>query len=97
MCILRLNRPDLARVRPELEQREVPLLLLADDDAAANRKMLEARRLVCPVLLYGDAKVPTPLAGLGTPSAYLLDGEGRVEKPSRSGCEKGSDTRAGDS
>jgi peroxiredoxin len=83
-----LIAPDLARVQPQLERGGVQLLLLAYGDAGANRKMLEAHRLVCPVLLYGDRKVPAPLANLGTPSAYLLDREGRVEKPLAIGSEK---------
>lgn len=79
---------DLARAQPELERRGVELLLLAYGDPASNRKMLEQHRLVCPILLYGDAKTPEPLANLGTPSAYLLDREGRVEMPLAVGSEK---------
>lgn len=82
-----LIAPDLARLQPELERRGVQLLLLAHGDAAVNRKLLEAHRLVCPLLLYGDAKLPEPLVNLGTPSAYLLDREGRVEKPLAVGSE----------
>lgn len=83
-----LIAPDLARVQPELERRGIQLLLLAYGDPAVNCKMLEQHRLVCPVLLYGDARVPAPLANLGTPSAYLLDREGRVEKPLAVGSEQ---------
>jgi peroxiredoxin len=83
-----LIAPDLARVQSELERQGVQLLLLAYGDADANRKMLEEHGLACPVLLYGDAKVPAPLENLGTPSAYLLDREGRVEKPLAVGSEK---------
>jgi peroxiredoxin len=71
---------DLARLQPQLEKRGVQLLLLAHEDAEANRKLAKEHGLNCPILLCKGSKVPEPLANLGTPSAYLLDVEGRVAK-----------------
>jgi peroxiredoxin len=76
-----LIAPDLARLQPDFAKHGVQLLLLAHGEAAANRKLAEEHGLKCPILLYKDAKVSEPLANLGTPSAYLLDAEGRVAKP----------------
>jgi peroxiredoxin len=79
---------DLAKLQPDFEKRNVQLLLLAHGDAEANRKLAEEHGLKCPILLYKDAKVPEPLANLGTPSAYLLDAEGRAGKPLAVGSEQ---------
>jgi peroxiredoxin len=81
-----LIAPELTRFQADFEKHGVQLLILAHGDAAANRKLAEEHGLKCPVLLYQgpddpEAKVPAPLASLGTPSAYLLDAEGRVAKP----------------
>jgi peroxiredoxin len=81
-----LIAPDLARLQPDFEKRGVQLLILAHGDAAANRKLAEEHGLECPVLLYqpsadSPSTVPAPLASLGTPSAYLLDAEGRIARP----------------
>jgi peroxiredoxin len=83
-----LIAPDLARLRPHFERRGVQLLLLAYGDAEANRNLDEEHGLKCPILLYKNAKIPQPLENLGTPSAYLLDAEGRVAKPLAVGSEK---------
>jgi peroxiredoxin len=52
--------------------------LLAYEDAGANRKLATEHGLKCPILLYSDNPLPEPFANQGTPSAYLLDAEGRV-------------------
>jgi peroxiredoxin len=83
-----LIAPDLARLQSDFERRGVQLLLLARGDAETNRKLAEEHGLKCPILLYRDARVPEPLANLGTPSAYLLDEEGRVAKPLAVGSEE---------
>jgi peroxiredoxin len=83
-----LIAPDLARLQPDFAKRGVQLLLLAHGEVDANRKLAEEHGLQCPILLYKDAKAPEPLANLGTPSAYLLDAEGRVAKPLAVGSDK---------
>lgn len=83
-----LIAPDLAKLQTNFERRNVQLLFLAYGDANANRKLAEEHGLKCPILLYGDSKVPEPFANLGTPSAYLLDSEGSVAKPLAVGAEE---------
>jgi peroxiredoxin len=73
-----LAAPDLARAQSRLDQNGIQLLLLAYGDLASNRKLAEEHGLKCPILLYKEDVVPEPLAHEGTPSAYLLDAEGRV-------------------
>ena len=83
-----LIAPELARLQPDFAKHGVQLLLLAHGEADANRKLAEEHGLKCPILLYKDAKEPEPLANQGTPSAYLLDAEGRVAKPLAVGSDK---------
>jgi peroxiredoxin len=83
-----LIAPDLARLQSDFAKHGVQLLLLAHGEADANRKLAEEHGLKCPILLYKDAKAPEPLANVGTPSAYLLDAEGRVAKPLAVGSDK---------
>jgi peroxiredoxin len=73
-----LVAPDLARVQSRLERQNIQILLLAYDDAEENRKLAKEHGLTCPILLYKDDVMPEPLQHEGTPSAYLLDSEGRV-------------------
>jgi peroxiredoxin len=73
-----LVAPDLARVQSRLQQQNIQLLLLAYDDAEANCKLAQEHGLSCPILLYKDDAIPDPLQNEGTPSAYLLDMNGRV-------------------
>ncbi len=86
-----LIAPDLARLQPDFEKQKVQLLLLARGDAESNRKLAGEHGLRCRILLVSDEnaeRVPEPLKNLGTPSAYLLDAEGRVAKPLAVGSEK---------
>jgi peroxiredoxin len=83
-----LIAPDIARIEAELDQHRVQLLLLAYGNAEANRKLAQEHSLRCPILLYGDAKIPEPFANLGTPSAYLLDSEARVARSVAIGSEE---------
>ena len=73
--------PDLASLEPDFEKRKARLLLVAQGDAEANRKLAEEHGLKSPIVLVKDAEVPGPLKNLGTPSAYLLDAEGRIARP----------------
>ena len=80
--------PDLASLQPDFEKRGVQLLLLAQGDVEANRKLAEDHGLRCPVLLLKDRETPEPFKHQGTPIAYLLDAEGRIMKPLAQGSEQ---------
>jgi peroxiredoxin len=81
--------PDLARLQDDLRTAGVDLVLVSQDDAARNRKLAEETGLKCPVLLMNEDAdlLQGPLRHLGTPSAYLLDGEGNVARPLAVGGE----------
>lgn len=68
---------DLVQAVPALEKGGAAMLLLAHGDAAANRAVAEKHGIGTPILLLGDEN-PAGFKGLGTPSALLLDGEGKV-------------------
>jgi peroxiredoxin len=71
-----------------LERHKIQLFLLAYDNAEDNRKLAAEHKLTRPILLYKEGKVPAPFASQGTPTAYLLDEEGRVMKPLAAGFEE---------
>jgi peroxiredoxin len=73
--------PDLARLAPELEKAGVRLLLVSSGTAEAERELAREHGLESHVLLQTKADAIEAIAGLGTPSGYLLDEEGRVAKP----------------
>ncbi len=83
-----LIAPDLARLQSDFEKQNLQLLLLAHDDAKSNRKLAAEHGLKCPILPLKDRQPPEPFQTMGTPVAYLLDGEGRVAKPIAVGAEK---------
>jgi len=68
--------PELARAGDALRRAGVSVVLMAAGSTEDNRALAAASGLDCPVLLDGGYP---PLVGLGTPSAYLVDGEGRTE------------------
>ena len=80
-----LIAPDLARVQ---SQQWLQILLLASGDADSNRKLAEEHGLKCPILLVDDEHQPQAFEELGTPAAYLLDEQGRVNKPLALGSEQ---------
>ncbi len=69
--------PDLAAAAPALEQANATLVLLAHGEAGANRTLAEKYNLESPILLLGDAN-PAGFQALGTPTALLVDAEGKV-------------------
>ncbi len=75
-----LLAPDLARLQGDLRVAKMQLLLVSLDDGVANRKLAEESGLRCPILLMekDDPLLKGPFLHMGTPSAYLLDGEGMV-------------------
>ena len=66
----------LADVRAALAAADVGLVLLAYGDAASNRALAEQAGLHTRILLHSPAT--DPFRGAGTPSAFHLDGTGRL-------------------
>jgi thiol-disulfide isomerase/thioredoxin len=67
--------PDLAELRPELEERGVRMVLLTIGEPDDNRKLMEEHGLSTLALLQGT-DTWEPFQGLGTPCAYLIDEKG---------------------
>ena len=80
--------PDLAGLQAGLEDANVALVLLAYGELAANHKGAAEHGLDCPILVMKNGEIPKPFNHRGTPSAYLLDEEGRVDSPFVSGADK---------
>lgn len=79
---------ELAQLQPDLRKRNIELILAAHGTVEANRKLATEHALECPILLQNDAHSVEAFKSLGTPSAYLLDEEGRVAKPLAVGSDK---------
>lgn len=71
---------DLAAAGPDLEKVNAALVFVAHGTAEANRAMVDKHGIVSPVLLLdGDAELnPAGFRNLGTPSAFLIDPDGKV-------------------
>ncbi len=76
-----LIAPDLAQLQTDFQKRNVELVLVSSSDTEANRKLAEEHGLKCPILLLKESESLEAFQNMGTPSAYLLDEEGRVAKP----------------
>ncbi len=78
--------PDLAELQPALEAAGCTLVLVALGGVPANRAVAEAAGLDGPILLLApDQDV---FRAAGTPSAYHLDGAGRIlSQPAYGGIE----------
>ena len=68
---------ELAALAPLLAERDVALVLLTSGSAESNRALQDAHGLGVPTLLRDGTDID-PFLGNGTPSAYLLDADGRV-------------------
>lgn len=77
---------DLAALQEDLGQAGVQLVLAGNGPAEEERALAREHGLRCPVLLQEDERLPA-FARLGTPVAYLLDGEGKVAEPIAVGAE----------
>jgi peroxiredoxin len=78
-----LIAPDLARLQGDLGANRIRLVLASREGADSNRRLAAEYGLKCPILLM-DADSPLVQGAFrhqGTPAAYLLDGDGRVERP----------------
>ena len=76
-----LIAPELTNLDAVFKKHNLQLLLLASGGAPSNRKLADEHGLKCPVLLLKDGEKPDYFEMLGTPAAYLVDGQGRVAKP----------------
>jgi thiol-disulfide isomerase/thioredoxin len=79
--------PELAELRPELEDHGVELVLLAIGDAEANREKVEPHGLESAILLQPEIDIDV-FRGAGTPSAYLIDEEGRTASELTIGADR---------
>ena len=76
----------LAAAEEGLAAAGIDLVLLTNGDADENRRVLDEAGLGAPALLRSDDG--DPFAGFGTPAAYLLDADGRVEEPMAYGADE---------
>ena len=79
--------PDLAELQPELQAHGVEMVFITLGDAEENRPLLEEHGLH-PRVLFGDGLDVEVFAGVGTPSAYLVDGEGKAASALTIGADK---------
>jgi peroxiredoxin len=80
--------PELAALQPSLRKRETELILVSHRDAESNTTLAEEHGLECPILLQAERQTIAAFTGLGTPSAYLVNEEGRVAKPIAIGADR---------
>jgi thiol-disulfide isomerase/thioredoxin len=79
--------PELAELRPELDAHGVELVLVASGDAEANKEKAEPHGLGSAILLQSGQDLDL-FQGAGTPSAYLLDEEGRTASELTVGADR---------
>jgi peroxiredoxin len=82
-----LIAPELSELQSELNASGVELVFITLGDAGENRPLLEEHGLK-PRLLLGDAGLTEVFAGVGTPAAYVIDGEGRAASELTIGADK---------
>ncbi len=80
--------PNLAALDAALAKANVAVVLLAYGDASSNQKAAAEHGLKCPVLLTEGCETLKPFDHQGTPVAYLLDEQGRVDAPFASGADR---------
>jgi len=79
--------PLLADLQPELHSGGVRLVFITLGDAEENRPLLEEHGLQ-PMVLFDDERTALVFAGVGTPAAYLVDGEGRAASELTIGADR---------
>jgi peroxiredoxin len=80
--------PDLARLsREPSDGRPVPLILTTGS-FEDNRQLLETAGVRCPILVQEDREVARLYGVDGTPMAYLIDQQGRIDGRLASGAEE---------
>jgi len=83
-----LIAPELSALQPELSARGVDLVFITLGDADENRLLLREHGLEPTRLLLGDQGETEVFAGVGTPAAYFVDGEGRAASELTIGADK---------
>src|SRR5439155_8005130 len=83
---------DLARMHSQFGKANTQVVLASYGDPESSRKLAAEHGLNCTILLMQDAPPQKFLSEevfkqCGTPSAYLLDEQGRVTQPLASGME----------
>lgn len=68
----------LGAMVPQLREHGVEVILLATGELEENLRLAKRSGLDCTYLLQGDGLGYIPFAVLGTPSAYLVDEDGKV-------------------
>ena len=81
-----LAAADLARVQSGLQKNNTELVMVAYGNADSNRKLAAEHGLNCSILLLDDSPEKDAITNAvfefcGTPSAYLLDEQGRIASP----------------
>ena len=79
--------PELAELQPQLQARGVEMVFITLGDVEENEPLLEEHGLK-PRVLFGDGLEVEVFAGVGTPSAYLVDVEGKAASPLTVGADK---------
>ncbi len=79
---------ELGRLQTSFEKQNVQLLLLTYGEARSNLEQAAEHALKCPILLMKDEEKAAPFDHEGTPVAYLLDEEGRVDAPVARGADQ---------
>jgi peroxiredoxin len=80
--------PELVAVRPELEKANTALVLLSRGNVDATRAHAEQHGLTDSVYVLDPDANPAGFQGLGTPSAIVVDEEGKVASPLLVGADK---------
>ena len=71
--------PDLIELQPHLRQEGIELVLLSLGESEDNAEKLSSLGVEAPLALKGEMDQELdPFRGLGTPSAYLVDEDGRT-------------------
>lgn len=79
---------DLAQAEAALGHANVQMLFVSQGTTEAERKLAEEHGLKSLILLAKGSKGLEAFESQGTPSAYLLDEEGKVAKPLAVGAEQ---------
>jgi peroxiredoxin len=79
--------PELAELQPDLRDRGVDLVFLTLGTPEENAPLLEEHGLH-PRVLFGDGLDVEAFAGVGTPSAYLVDPDGKAASPLTVGADQ---------
>ena len=78
--------PELAVLQDGLSSANVQAVLVSYGDAQTNREMAQRHGLRLPILLLGDQRIEA-FDQLGTPVAYLIDGQATVLRPLAVGAD----------